>query len=219
MYPSELAYIHTGIPWRTLYLEPQPPAEIGTFLPDWLAVDLFSATDIANVAGRMNINVLDGNPASPSRPQPLNALLGSSVSPVPNSISTFSLHNSPTLSSFVPAADKYFTTAGQVCEVTGLADVPGFKSTREALAQSIVNLITPRSDIFTIWAVAQGIKKVPLPGMTVITQPQTFVPGVDLITGEVKIQAVVQRYEVPSTIPGTPATVRFRTLYYRYIYQ
>jgi hypothetical protein len=210
MLPSELAYIHTGIPWRTFYLEPQPAAESG-LVPDWLAVDLFSATDITNVAGRVNINVLNGDAASAPRILPLIALLGGSPL-IANNIYNYTLDPPPppTVPAFVPAADKYFTTAGQVCEVTGLADVPGpSKSVREALAQSIVNLVTPRSDTFTIWAMAQGIKKVQPP-------LKNFIPGTDLITGEVAIQAIVQRYEDPSTFP---ATVRFRTLYYRYIYQ
>jgi Tfp pilus assembly protein PilX len=218
MYPSELAYIHTGLPWRTFWLEPQPAAESGS-VPDWLAVDLFSTTDLTNVAGRINVNAQDFNTASPPRVLPLKALLGSSNPTVPNNILNYAVHTTPTAVSFVPAADKYFTTAGQICEVTGLADGGGLKSVREAPAMGIVNLVTPRSDTFTIWAMAQGIKKVPLAGSTVITQPKNYVPppsGTDLITGEVKIQAVVQRYEDTST---TPATVRFRTLYYRYIYQ
>jgi type II secretory pathway component PulK len=214
MYPSELAYIHTGIPWRTLYLEPQPVAEVGS-LPDWLVVDLFSATDITNVAGRMNINVRmdNANSAFPVRTQPLSALLSGNPSAVAvaNNIYGFTLDTPPTLPSFAtaPNAPNSFTTAGQICEVKGLADGGGLKSAREAPAWDIVNLVTPRSDTFTIWAMAQGIKKVKPPW-------KNFFPGVDLITGEVKIQAVVQRYEDPST---SPATVRFRTLYYRYIYQ
>jgi hypothetical protein len=222
MYPSELAYIHTGIPWRTFYLEPQPVAEIGS-LPDWLAVDLFSTTDITNVPGRMNINVVNGDPNSysPARTQPLSALLSGnpSAAAVANNISGFQVHNTPPLPAFatVPNAPNTFTTAGQICEVDGLADAGSLtpKSLREAPAEAVVNLVTPRSDTFTIWAIAQSIKKVALAPPLL----STFVSGTDLITGEVMIQAVVQRYEVPSTIPGTPATVRFRTLYYRYIYQ
>jgi hypothetical protein len=209
MYPSELAYIHTGIPWRTLFLEPQPTAEAG-LLPDWLLVDMFSGTDSTNAPGRININLQEGNGTAPLRVQPLQALLSGngSMSTVTNNILSYALDNNPALPSFVPAADKYFTTAGQICEVKGLADGGGIKAVREAPAQAVVNLVTPRSDQFTIWAIGQSIKKVAAGNVFNSNQG-------DFISGEVKIQAVVERYEDPST---TPATVRYRTLYYRYIY-
>jgi hypothetical protein len=211
MYPSELAYIHTGIPWRTLHLEHQANEPSGT-IPDWLMADMFSATDMTNVPGRMNINAQINTGAgvfSQQRIAPLNALLNSSGT-LPGSIYSVTLNTPPALpSAFAPSV---FTTAGQVCEVQGLADGTGLKSAREATARAILNIITPRSDTFTIWAIAQGIKKVQLTAKNA----KVFDPTSDLITGEVKVQAVVQRYEDPST---TPASIRFRTLYYRYIYQ
>lgn len=210
MYPSDLAYIHTGVPWRTLWLEPQPPAEGGA-VPDWLAVDMFSTTDATNVTGRMNINAQmnNGGGNTPQRTAPLNALLGAALSAVEPNIYSYNVHSTPNSTAFAPAALKSFTTAGQVCEVQGLADGGGLKAAREAPAQEILNLVTPRSDTFTIWAFAQTIKKVQ-------KVPKNFIPGTDLVTGEVKAQAVVQRYEDPSI---TPPAIRFRTLYYRYIYQ
>ncbi len=217
MYPSELAYIHTGVPWRTLFLERQPTAEYGS-VPDWLAVDLFSTTDITNVTGRMNVNtpIYNANTAVggstlPDRVAPLEALLSGNPS-VANNIYDYSVHNTPNVATFVPAGDKFFTTAGQVCEVTGLADGPGQKSVREAPAQAIVNLVTPRSNTFTIWCLAQSVKKVD----KTVANLGYFTPGADVVTGEAKVQAIVERTVDISS--GTPQ-VKFRTLYYRYLNQ
>jgi hypothetical protein len=219
MCPSELAYIHTGIPWRTLWLEHQPSAE-GNVIPDWLAVDLFSGSSITNVdvPGRMNINAAINNVPSPSggslpqRVAPLVALLGNSSSmSAANNIYTYTVHNTHNPISFVRLFNA-FTTAGQVCEVEGLADGPGNKATREAPAQEILNLVTPRSNTFTIWCLAQSVKKV---DKTFANLPY-FTPGVDVVTGEAKVQAIVERTVDSSS--GTPQ-VKFRTLYYRYYYQ
>ncbi len=143
MCPSELAYIHTGIPWRTLWLEPQPNVE-GNVVPDWLAVDLFSGSSITNVdvPGRMNINAAINSAVGVSgtilpRLAPLDALLGmgSSYAVVAPNIYDYSVHNLPSVpSSFVQSPFKAFTTAGQVCQVVGLADAGTSvaKATREA---------------------------------------------------------------------------------------
>jgi hypothetical protein len=225
MCPGELAYIHTGIPWRTLFLEPRPSGEAAAgSIPDWLAVDLFSTPSITNVdvTGRMNINAAINSVVNPSggsfvlRLAPLYALLGGSIpyTVVAPNIYNFSVHNTPAVTSFVqPSLFKAFTTEGQVCEVVGLADSSGQpKATREAPAQAIVNIVTPRSNTFTIWCLAQAVKKVDLtPGRL-----QTFTPGTDVVTGEAKVQAIVERTVDNSS--GTP-TVKFRTLYYRYYYQ
>jgi hypothetical protein len=222
MHPSELAYIHTGVPWRTLWLEPQQTVE-GNNVPDWLAVDLFSTTDLTNVPGRMNINARMSNGSGtagvntiPQRQQPLDALLGNAGLGHAGNIYSAALDPQPSLpSAFAPSV---FTTAGQVCEVNGLADGGGAKSTRELPAQQILNIITPRSDTFTIWAIAQSIKKVqPTPATAKIFIPPPS--GGDFVSGEVKVQAVVQRYEYPNALAGGLPVVRFRTLYYRYIYQ
>ncbi|MGD0650812.1 MAG: hypothetical protein ABSA97_06695 [Verrucomicrobiia bacterium] len=124
------------------------------------------------------------------------------------------------------ALPAYFTP-GQICEVenmgyfsdsTGAAAIYDYnpsKTRRQQIIRRISNLITTRSNLFTIWAVAQSIKKVN-------TNPATagvFVPGTDLITGEVRVQAIVERYEDPNFLPTDPHRVKFRTLYYRYYYQ
>ena len=88
---------------------------------------------------------------------------------------------------------------------------PVFDAGKEAIIRRIANLITVRSSTFTVWVMAQSIKQTPQN-----TSIGTFNPTFDLITGEVKAQAVVERYE---SAPGaTTSTPKFRTRYFRYLY-
>ena len=98
---------------------------------------------------------------------------------------------------------------GEVANTKGLSNTsPGSqKRDRETPVRGIANLITTRSDTFTIWVIAQSIKDVDKNGQ--FNPPPA---GNDFITGEVKVEAIVQRYENP------PGAVKFRTLYYRYLY-
>ena len=135
--------------------------------------------------------------------------------------------NQPGLPNLNPyAALPAYFTPGQICEVENMGyfsdnvggspyyDYPS-KTRRQQIIRRISNLITTRSNLFTIWAVAQSIKKVnPNPATAGV-----FIPGTDIITGEVKVQAIVERYEDPTVSVGLPARVKFRTLYYRYYYQ
>jgi hypothetical protein len=62
---AQLGAIHTGLPWRTLRLQPQPLLERGgggvnlnntNFPPDWILLDLFCATNPAENRARINLN-------------------------------------------------------------------------------------------------------------------------------------------------------------------
>jgi len=106
-----------------------------------------------------------------------------------------------------------FDTIGEICEIKGLADdSTQQEDVREAAIRRIANLITVRSSTFTVWVLAQSIKQ---PNTPARLQPiGTLDPTVDLPpTGEVKAQAVVERYENP---PGS--VPKFRTRYFRYLY-
>jgi hypothetical protein len=227
MYPGELAFIHTGLPWRTFRLQHQAATEPNP--PDWVVLDLFSATDTTNVIGRININaaIINSNADSalpPPRVRPLMALLTNNVPGYPTYVRALASTNIyyfgniwtnnidlPALQAKLPALSGLpaFAFAGEICEVPGLAPSAP-KSIAETPVRGIANLITTRSNTFSIWAIAQSIKKVDK------NQPGIFIPGTDIITGEVKVQAIVERYQDPST---TPPTVRFRTKYFRYYYQ
>ena len=202
---GELGYIHTGIPWRSLRLQPRGA---GNNIPDWVLLDLFSTTS-GSVTGRININaqiddLLGGSGAI--RSAPLQALLnGTPLVGLTNNIRTnawvttwstswTALTNAaPLWTSF----SNVYAFAGQVCEVNQVANVGGTDASREGNLASIINLITTRSDTFTVWAWGQALQEV---------KNGTVVLGTNVV-GEAKVQAVVQR----------GANNRYRVLYYRYL--
>ena len=163
----------------------------------------------------------DNNPSSPLNPAGTN--VDALASNIVNRILVTNNVTGVNIASPYAALPVYLTP-GEICEVQNLdyfSDPLGFspvydshpsKTRREQLIRRVSNLITTRSSTFTIWCIAQSIKKVN-PGAS--NPPGTFTPGTDLITGESKVQVIVQRYEDNSS--GTPA-VKFRTLYFRYLY-
>jgi Tfp pilus assembly protein PilX len=110
-----------------------------------------------------------------------------------------------------------FLTPGEVCEVKGIDNaLVGWgsplqgprKADKELIMRKIANLITTRSNVFTVWAIGQTIIDVNKNG--------TYEPGTDVLSGEVRVQAIVAR-DVDTSV--SPSVVKFRTLYYRYIYE
>ena len=89
---AQLGSIHTGIPWRTLRLQPTPAAELVQGPPDWILLDAFTATDPTVARPRVNVNGLitslqaanSANPGVPqinnnqsqTRPSPLLGVMG-----------------------------------------------------------------------------------------------------------------------------------------------
>jgi hypothetical protein len=104
-------------------------------------------------------------------------------------------------------SDPVFDTIGELCEIPSLA-TGATEADKEVAIRRIANLITVRSNTFTIWVMAQSIKE-----PNIIGQNFGKFEANDLITGEVKAQAVVERYENP---PGSAP--KFRTRYFRYLY-
>lgn len=112
-----------------------------------------------------------------------------------------------------------FLTPGEICEAKGINNALVLwgtganrsgprKADKELIMRKIVNLITTRSNVFTIWTVGQAIIDVNKNGV--------FDSGTDIISGEVRVQAVVARFVDTSV---SPSKVTFRTLYYRFIYE
>jgi hypothetical protein len=112
-----------------------------------------------------------------------------------------------------------FLTPGEVCEVKGIDNALVLwgtapnrsgprKADKELIMRKISNLITTRSNVFTVWAIGQAIIDVDKNGQ--------YDPGTDVISGEVRVQAIVARFVDTS---GLTPKVTFRTLYYRYIYE
>ena len=237
MTPGEMAFIHTGAPWRTFWLEPQPSAEQSAGLvPDWAILDLVSGTDVPNVVGRININQTITNSVyvSPTlnrlSPGPLSALLTNNLAGLGTTyillnaetaiydyyLNTATTPRAYTASQLGPYFCPYaYTMAGEIANTPSLT-APGASSTKaltETPIRDIANLVTPRSNTFTIWCIAQSIKKVD----KTVANLGTFTTGVDVVTGEAKVQAIVER--TVDTSAGTPGVVKFHTLYYRYLYQ
>jgi hypothetical protein len=98
-----------------------------------------------------------------------------------------------------------FDTIGEVCEIPSLATGAN-DAAKEAAIRGIASLITVRSSTFTIWVLTQSIKQPPN-----TPSPGTYNPTYDVITGEVRAQAVVERYENP---PGSAPKYRLRYLRY-----
>jgi hypothetical protein len=204
---GELGYIHTSNPWQHLHLQPQPPAEKPA-IPDWAILDMFTVG--GSTAGRININSTV-SPLSAGRLIPLKALLNN-VTPTTtiakrdalvDAINSGTYANTDTFGN--PTA---YDTIGEICEVTGMDNgATTDDAAKEEIIRRIANIITVRSSTFTVWVMAQSIKQPPT--STIGTYNPTF----DLITGEVRAQAVVERYENP---PGSAP--KFRTRYFRYLY-
>ncbi|HUK84211.1 MAG TPA: hypothetical protein VLZ12_16460, partial [Verrucomicrobiae bacterium] len=207
-------------------------------IPDWFLLDIFKVGGAETFTGRLNINTKFSGAAADLSPRvPTIAALINNTS---SNLSTYFDNNPATLPQdtgtnldviatniinrvFVPGspytANPVYLTPGEICEVQGLGyfsddtgagatynDNPS-KARRQQLIRRISNLVTARSNTFTIWAIAQTIKDVNKNG--------TYEPtptGPDFIAGEVKVQAIVERYE-------EGGQVKFRTKYFRYIYE
>jgi hypothetical protein len=152
------------------------------FLPDWALMDLFKAPvnknpvntsvafnanpNISNnaVAGRININSLI-QPFEPTvglqRWSPLEAALTntplSSASSVSTLASNIYYHQlAANGQSYVSTAPSAYTLPGEIAEIKGVAD--GGEAS-EANLQSVVDLLTTRSNVFRVYSVGQAIQQ------------------------------------------------------------
>lgn len=185
----------------------------------------------------------------PSRLPPLRALLANtsgSLTPASSQLTAIATNivnrifvpGSPYAATNQPAA---YRTPGEICEVSGLDyfgdAAPPNKNQRQQALRRISELITTRSDVFTIWTVAQIIQE----RNTSTTEPDGHFDWVwfhplgtigaaygwvdgdgdndngdvnhfskDAILAQIRVQTVVQRY-----VDGS-GNVCFRTLYTRY---
>jgi hypothetical protein len=213
---GELGFIHRPEPGMYLTLQ---PGGGGGVIPDWAILDSFTvdtAVILKPTMGRININsFINPEATDPTTPRlvPLKALLNS-VGLAANAADIY-LDDNPAVRSDTfgmkqltgtPNLNGIFDTIGEVCEVPSLA-LGANEAAKEAAIRRIANLITVRSSTFTIWVLAQSIKDVDKNG-----QYNPPPANQDFVAGEVKAQAVVERYENPI------GTVKFRTRYFRYLY-
>jgi hypothetical protein len=171
-------------------------------------------TYMNSTSGKININAkvfpdktANSNFSTPDRTLPLQALFENAYRGATQitSTSASSADNSKTLALNVlnqvasaggsfPGPYRY---SGEICEVAGIADDTGLNEwDREAIVRNLGSLITTRSNAFSVWGVAQTIKKVPQNINGGGANPGQFQTG-DQVTGEKRFHAIVERYVWP----------------------
>lgn len=191
-----------SIPYDSLrfYNRPDVPGE----LPDWVVLDLLAPTfpnpiSLRNsTAGKINLNskIYPDNPlfAPPARTAPLDALFR---------YMPHGLQASAAIKSYQDNGG-YFDYIGKVCDVPGVADstLGTTEYEMETLIRHLASLITTQSNTFTVWGVAQAVKKAP--GNI---NYGVFEKG-DFVTSERRFRAVVERYVWPGKegVPGNART-------------
>lgn len=88
-----------------------------------------------------------------------------------------------------------YVSPGEVVEIAGIAD-GGEKS--EELVRQIMNLVTTRGNVFSVYTIGQAIKQTP--------------DGKLVITAQQRVQAMVERYLDPAKNEVRFAPVYFRNL-------
>ena len=194
-----------GIFGSTLKLQ---PSQSSTELPDWLLLDLFAPTislpatstgwaDIAKMnstAGKININAAiypnSGNFTVPKRLVPLRALLNNTPARSDTAQNVVD-HILASGGSSYAGARKFYNYPGEICEIKGVADTGTTDFVKEAIVRNFASTITTKSNTFSVWGVAQTVKKA-----SINHQYGQYEKG-DLVTGEKRFQAIVERYVWP----------------------
>ncbi|MDR1190698.1 MAG: hypothetical protein LBK60_03405 [Verrucomicrobiales bacterium] len=205
-----LSVIPTGMqrnrPFATLKFQPSTnDAE----LPDWLVLELFAPGlqpfgFMNSAVGKINPNAgFNGLLPAAQRWKPLQALFENTTAPLtagPRATAPAPLvrnileHN---LSGKGFGAPGVYDYIGKLCEVAGFADSGANDWEREALMRNYANLLTTRSNSFTIWGVAQIVRK-----SSANRDYGKFEPG-DQVVGEKRFRAEVNRAVWPG-IDGVP---------------
>lgn len=178
-------------------------------------------------AGKINVNSAiwpnTGKFSIPNRFVPLQALvqnmrasstvLGSTPPTAPSGVVT--AINARTLSTHGGTsygAPQVYDYDGEIAEIQDVADVDaggnptGTDWDKESIMRNLASSITTKSNVFTVWGVAQTVKKNPANNDPATNQPRN--PGVfetkaggaaadDTITGEKRFEAVIERYIWP----------------------
>jgi hypothetical protein len=204
----------------------------GASYPDWAMLDLFTVpaglqplgsplpaplqlTWGGATAGRINPNsAIIPFLSSVARTAPLEAQLknlqvttnyDSSGNPVASSIDEVSI--AAAINTYVAGLGRPLMLPGEICNVPAVSNfvyspVGPASASRNDLVFQIIGNLTTRSNTFTVWTVAQVIKK--NPGNT---NYGDFQPG-DQILGEIRMQYLVERY-IDLGIDGVPGDYAF----------
>ena len=206
-----------GVAYGHLTLQPGGgSAPCSGVIPDWAMLDLFTVG--AGTSGRININSLINYLNSPLNPTarlvPLKALLNS-VGLAANAPDIYSDSTSVRNDCYgmkQTTGAGAFDTIGEICEISSLANGQATQAGMEATIRRIANLITVRSNTFTIWVLAQSIEPPPdQPSGHSIRHLRARTRSL----AKLRAQAVVEQYK---TTPGTPnSPVKYRLRYFRYL--
>jgi hypothetical protein len=207
---GELGYIHTGIPWRTLRMQPRSthPSETDA-VPDWALWDIFKLVDdyktITPVTGRININqriIHASSQPPPQRLAPFFAMLGD----INGSSFIANNHTGSLCAALVAGAPNFTQTGsfgpsplgGAILEVPSVTNNATTDAGAEHIARLIAPMVTARSRRFTVYSIGQSIIDKNRNGL--------FDQGVDIISGESRLETVIER---------DPITNTYRILYQR----
>jgi len=206
--------MQSGKPWRTLKFQPGGGQIVAGDPPDYLLMDLFAVpfnsltlpagqkfpnltgagprTYMNATSGKVNVNAgifpTGASFAPPQRTLPLQALFQNTY----RGSTKIDASAAQTIASAVAGGGPY-TYPGQICEVAGVADTGANEWEKEALIRNLGSLLTTRSNAFSVWGVAQTIKKIPRNLSGAGARPDEFQSG-DQVTGERRFRAVVERY-------------------------
>ena len=264
---AQLGAIHTGLPWRTLRLQPQPAVEraaangAANSPPDWIVLDVFTATNPAVSLPMINVNgvpyarggvTTNSDGSVSTRACSSLSLLGTAAQKLSSSATNLAISNGVPLSltnntsvfSNLPALGSSlllaltnpsssggwslnsdwrnaramtnafptngFILRGELLEVAGWSEDTSTPSTSgedviEGRLRSFLDLVTTRSDTFSVWSAGQGL--------AVITNA-SGTPIRTNIMGEVRKQTVFQR--IPQTnSAGSVTGYQLKVLYTR----
>jgi len=229
---SQLGKIHTGLPWRTLRMSSQTDStgSADPDPPDWLLLDLFTAatnsTDPTLAAPRLNPNTRISHAGGTTNRLPMTGALLASLTNTDSwlaaadrwnttdwSRATNSLQQTniswvsgstwPARRAAAGLAGNAFFFTGEMMEVDGIGNVGLTDAKREAAAAALSDLVSPRSDTFSVWSVGQGL--------AVDTNRSPFRTN---ILGEVRRQTVFQRIPQFNTA-GALTGYQLKVLYTR----
>jgi hypothetical protein len=205
-----------GLPGTCLKFQ---PSAAPTELPDWLLLDLVApnlmATNFSKMsymnstAGKLNVNGAihpsTGSFSAPQRWQPLQALfenmpgVPTGVPPASSIVSNILNHDVAGQDFGAPGVYDY---PGEICEIRGVADgtiSPGTTDwDKEVLIRNLASSITTKSNVFSVWGVAQTVKKNAAnnnpANQGVFETRAGGAAADDTITGEKRFEAVIERY-------------------------
>ncbi len=241
---AQLGAIHTGLPWRTLRFQATPPAELAQGPPDWILMEVFTATNPSMARPMININgqvfCIQGpnttnagiptNSAGAFRPWPLMAAMGNAARSLPagasNSLrsngvpvsliqqgygtnrllllatnglrsvlqtqrSSSSTNGWATNSGWAAARRTNSALPGQglafrseILELAALNEGTFGEDVLEGELRGFMDLLTTRSDTFSVWSIGQGL--------LVVTNAAGQILRTNVM-GEMRKQTVFQR--------------------------